>query len=196
MTAPREATVRRQTAETDVRIALSLDGGPIAVATGLPFFDHLLTALARHGRLGLDVQAEGDLHVDDHHTVEDVGITLGQAVRQALGDRRGIERTGDGLVPMDEALVRVVVDLGGRSFVVWEGEPASVYRPRIDLTVLEGFVRGFADHAGANVHVDVLRGRDYHHVVEAVFKALGRALRAATRPDGTTAIPSTKEVIE
>ena len=100
MTAPREASVRRQTAETDVRVAVHLDGGPIAVETGLPFFDHLLTALARHGRFGLDVRAEGDLHVDDHHTIEDVGITLGQAVRQALGDRRGIERTGDGLVPM------------------------------------------------------------------------------------------------
>lgn len=192
----RSSHVHRVTAETDVSVTLDLDGGARSVETGLPFFDHLLDAFARHGRLGLVLACTGDLHVDDHHTIEDCGITLGQAVRQALGERRGIERTGHALVPMDEALVRVCLDLGGRSYLVWEGEPRSVYRPRIDLTVLEGFLKGFADHAGANVHVDVLRGRDYHHVVEAVFKAFGRALRASTRPDGTAEIPSTKEVIE
>lgn len=185
----------RCTAETDITVAIALDGGPVQVRTGLRFFDHLLEAFARHGRFGLTVEATGDLDVDDHHTIEDVGIVLGGAVADALGDRRGIERTGDGLVPMDEALVRAVIDLGGRSYTVWEGEPASVYRPRIDLTVIEGFLRAFGDHAGANVHVDVIRGRDYHHVVEAAFKAFGRALRAATRPDGTDRLPSTKEVI-
>lgn len=192
----RQASDRRETAETTVDVALNLDGGEIRIDTGLPFFDHLLDALARHGRFGLVLNAKGDLEVDDHHTIEDVGITLGRATRAALDDRRGIERTGTDFVPMDEALVRVSLDLGGRACVVWEGEPQSIYRPRIDLTVLEGFFKGWADHAGANVHVDVLRGRDYHHVVEAVFKAFGRALRAATRPDGTESLASTKEHID
>lgn len=194
--AERRAEATRRSAETDITVRVDLDGGAVDVATGHPFFDHLLSALGRHGRLGLHIRAVGDLHVDPHHTVEDTGIVLGQALSRALGERRGVERTGHAYVPMDEALVRVAVDLGGRSYVVWEGEPRSVYAPTIDLTVIEGFVKAMADHLGANVHVDVLRGRDYHHVVEAVFKALGRALRAATRPDGTDVLPSTKERID
>jgi len=192
----RSATASRHSAETQITVSVDLDGGPIEVSTGHGFFDHLLTAMARHGRLGLTVDAKGDLHIDAHHTVEDTGIVVGKALRDALGDRKGIERTGHAFMPMDEALVRAAVDLGGRSFVVWEGEPNSRYTPVIDLTVLEGFVKAMADHVGANVHIDVIRGRDYHHVVEATFKALGRALRAATRLDGTTSVASTKEILD
>jgi imidazoleglycerol-phosphate dehydratase len=189
----RTGSASRTSAETSIEVSVGLDGGAVSVSTGHAFFDHLLTAFGRHGRFALEIRAKGDLEIDAHHTVEDTGIVLGKAVTAALGDRKGIERTGHAYVPMDEALVRVALDLGGRSYVVWQGGPDSVYTPVIDLTVLEGFVKAFADHVGANVHVDVLRGRDYHHVVEATFKALGRALRAATRPDGTATIASTKE---
>lgn len=192
----REGTARRVSKETDIRVTVRLDGGPIAVTTGVGFFDHLLEAFARHGRLGLELQARGDLHIDAHHTVEDAGIVLGQAVRAALGERRGIERTGDALVPMDEALLRAVFDLSGRSYLCWRVELPGVYVPAIDLTVLEGFWKAFCDHAGANLHVDALHGRDYHHVVEGVFKACGRALRAATRPDGTAEVASTKGMLD
>lgn len=192
----REGTARRVSKETDIRVTVRLDGGPIAVTTGVGFFDHLLEAFARHGRLGLELHARGDLHIDAHHTVEDAGIVLGQAVRAALGERRGIERTGDALVPMDEALLRAVFDLSGRSYLCWRVEVPGVYVPAIDLTVLEGFWKAFCDHAGANLHVDALHGRDYHHVVEGVFKACGRALRAATRPDGTGEVASTKGMLD
>ncbi|MFT6145455.1 MAG: imidazoleglycerol-phosphate dehydratase [Myxococcota bacterium] len=192
----REATATRTSAETDITVTVNLDGGAVDVDTGHGFFDHMLTAMGRHGRLGLYIRTTGDLHIDAHHTVEDTGIVLGQAMLKALGNRKGIERTGHAYMPMDEALVRVAVDLSGRSFVVWKGGPKSVYTPVIDLTVLEGFIKALADHLGANVHVDVLRGRDYHHVVEATFKALGRALRAASRKDGTQTLASTKEIFD
>jgi imidazoleglycerol-phosphate dehydratase len=196
---PRTATAHRVSKETKITITLDLDpteGGEQKVNTGHPFFDHLLSAFGRHGRFGLEIQAEGDLHIDAHHTVEDVGIVLGRAVREALGDRRGIERMGDALVPMDETLIRAAFDLSGRSFLCWRVNVPGVYTPKIDLTVLEGFWKAFCDGAGCNLHIDALSGQDYHHVVEATFKACGRALRAATRLDGTGAMPSTKGMLD
>ena len=192
----RHGTAQRTSRETRIRVTIGLDGGPIHVQTGLPFFDHLLEAFARHGRFGLDIDAQGDLYIDVHHTVEDTGIVLGQAVRAALGDRAGIERTGDCLMPMDEALVRAAFDLGGRAYLCWRVEVPGVYVPPIPLTVYEGFWKAFCDHVGANLHVDALYGRDYHHVVEATAKACGRALRAATRSDGTREVASTKGMLD
>lgn len=195
----RSAAQQRKTAETDIKVELSLDpldGGVQKIATGVPFFDHLLLAFARHGRLGLIIDAKGDLEIDAHHTVEDTGIVLGRAVSQALGDRKGIERMGHAYVPMDEALVRAAFDLSGRSLLCFRVDVPGVYTPAIDLTVLEGFWKAFCDGAGCNLHVDALQGRDYHHVVEATFKACGRALRAATRPDGTQRLASTKESLD
>jgi imidazoleglycerol-phosphate dehydratase len=151
--------------------------------------------MAKHGRMSIQLSGKGDVEVDAHHTVEDVGIVLGQALDKALGERRGIERMGHAYAPMDEALVRVAVDLGGRPFVVWSGDVEGVYRPTLELSVLKGFLWALAGAAKANIHVDVLRGQDYHHVVEAAFKALGRALREATRLDGTHNLPSTKGVL-
>lgn len=195
----RMASEHRKTNETDVKIELALDavdGGFQRVETGLPFFDHLLTAFARHGRMGLVVDVQGDLHIDPHHTVEDTGIVLGRAIHKALGDRRGIERMGHAYVPMDEALVRAAFDLSGRSTLCWRVKVPGVYTPVIDLTVLEGFWKALCDGAGANLHIDALQGRDYHHVVEATFKACGRALREAVKRDGTERLPSTKESLD
>ncbi len=192
----REGTAERTSRETRISVSIALDGGPITVRTGHAFFDHLLEAFARHGRFGLQVEAQGDLHIDAHHTVEDTGIVLGRAFRAACGDRVGLERTGNALMPMDEALLRAVVDLGGRSYLCWRVEVPGVYVPTLDLTVLEGFWKAFCDHAACNLHVDALHGRDYHHVVEATFKACGRALRAATRPDGTASVASTKGMLD
>jgi imidazoleglycerol-phosphate dehydratase len=199
----RVGRAQRTSKETSIIAEITLDtstagGGaaPIEVSTGLPFFDHLLEAFARHGRFGLLLRAAGDLHVDAHHTVEDCGIVIGQAVRTALGDRAGIERTGHAWMPMDEALLFAAFDLSGRSWLAWRVTVPGVYRPAIDLTLLEGFWKAFCDHAGANLHVESAQGRDYHHIVEATFKACGRALRAATRPDGTGQIASTKGMID
>ena len=195
----RTAKAIRTSAETDVTVEVDLDavdGGLQQVTTGLPFFDHLLTAFGRHGRFGLAITTKGDLHIDAHHTVEDTGIVLGRAVKDALSERRGIERMGHAYVPMDEALVRASFDLGGRSYLCFRVEISGTYTPVIDISVIEGFWKAFCDGAGANLHIDALQGRDYHHVVEAMFKACGRALRAATRRDGTTRLPSTKETID
>jgi imidazoleglycerol-phosphate dehydratase len=195
----RRAVEQRKSKETRIAVELRLDpvdGGEQRIATGLPFFDHLLEAFARHARFTLIVDAEGDLHIDSHHTVEDTGIVLGRALKAALADKTGIERMGDSLVPMDEALVRAVVDLGGRSSLSFQVEVPGTYTPTIDLTVLEGFWKAVCDGAGMNLHVDCLRGRDYHHIVEATFKACGRALRAASRPDGTARVPTTKELFD
>lgn len=192
----RRGAASRESAETHVRVEVSLDGGTQKLDSGLPFFDHLLNAFGRHGRFGLSLEAKGDLEVDVHHTIEDVGIVLGRAFSQALGDRRGIERMGHAYVPMDETLVRAAFDLSGRSYLAWGVEVRGPHTPIIDLTVLEGFWKAFCDSAGANLHVDSLKGRDYHHVVEASFKACGRALRAACRFDGTQSLPSTKELID
>jgi len=191
----RTGTSQRTTQETSLQATWALDGGDISLQLGFPFFEHLLHAMAKHGRMGLQLSGKGDLEVDSHHTIEDVGIVLGQALNEALGERRGIERMGHSYAPMDEALVRVCVDLGGRAFVIWNGEVEGVYRPTIELSVLQGFLWALAGAAKANIHVDVIRGQDYHHVVEALFKALGRALREAAQPDGTQNLPSTKGVL-
>ena len=201
MTAARQAHVERRTGETRIRVALTLDGGGAAgqIATGLPFFDHMLTLFARHGLLDLTVCAEGDLEVDSHHTVEDVGITLGQAFARALGDKRGIARYGSVYVPMDETLARVVVDFSGRPFLEYHlpaavGPAAALWSGRdFSLQLVEEFLRGFAVHAGANLHVEILYGRDPHHFAEAVFKGLAKAVDAACRLDPrVTGVPSTK----
>ena len=196
----RQAHVERRTGETRVSVALTLDGeGAGQIATGLPFFDHMLTLFARHGLLDLTVRAEGDLEVDSHHTVEDVGITLGQAFARALGDKRGIARYGSVYVPMDETLARVVVDFSGRPFLEYRLPAAVVPAAALwsgrdfSLQLVEEFLRGFAVHAGANLHVEILYGRDAHHFAEAVFKGLAKALDAACRLDPRVAgVPSTK----
>ena len=198
-TKPRPGSAKRESAETRIVVEVDLDppdGGSQDIQTGVPFFDHLLAAFARHGRFALTVRANGDLEIDPHHTVEDTAIVLGRAVSAALGDRRGIERMGHAYVPMDEALLRACFDLSGRSYLCFRVDVPGVYTPTIDLTVIEGFWKAFCDGAGCNLHIDSLTGRDYHHVVEAMFKACGRALRRATRRDGTDRLPSTKDHID
>jgi len=193
MTRTGEAT--RKTRETEVRVRLGLDGsGRAHVETGIGFFDHMLEALARHALYDLDVHAAGDLSVDAHHTVEDVGIVLGQALSQALGERRGIRRYGDATVPLDEALARVVVDVSGRPFLAYHAEPPTWQKlGDYDVALTPEFFRSLATHGGLTLHVDLLRGQNAHHVVEAVFKAAARALGAATGLDPrVTDVPSTK----
>ncbi len=187
----------RETRETSVRVAVDLDGtGKASISTGVGFLDHMLELLAGHSLLDLDVQASGDLNVDEHHTVEDVGITLGMALAEALGERRGIRRYGF-LLPMDEALARVALDLGGRPFVVFEAEFSREKVGDLSTELVEDFVRGLAQHLGANIHVRVEYGRNDHHKIEAIFKALGRALRAAIEQDPRLEdrVPSTKGVL-
>ncbi|HKI56082.1 MAG TPA: imidazoleglycerol-phosphate dehydratase HisB [Longimicrobiales bacterium] len=191
----RQASVERVTGETTVTVALDLDapaGG--RAETGLGFLDHMLDQLIRHGRLALDVEARGDLHVDIHHLVEDCGITLGEALTRALGERVGIERYADAFVPMDETLAHVVLDLSGRSLLVFD--PAGFVGDAGGFTAyhLREFLRAFANHAGATLHVRVLAGEETHHVVEAIMKAFARALYAATRITHD-ALPSTKGVL-
>jgi len=191
----RIATVHRQTKETDVQITLDLDGtGEYQVETGLGFLDHMLAHLAVHGLFDLTVQASGDLHIDPHHMVEDVALTLGQAFDRALGDRAGIVRIGSATVPMDEALAFVAVDLSGRPYAVTEMAWAGPAVGGLPVTLIPHFFESLAITARANVHARVLYGRDGHHKAEALFKALGRALDGATRPDPRRrgAVPSTK----
>ena len=195
----RSARIGRVTTETQVLIELSLDGSGIGRAeTGVPFFDHMLLQLGRHAGLDLTVQARGDIEIDAHHTVEDTAIALGQALREALGDKAGITRFGDALVPLDETLVRAAVDLSGRPYVV-HTEPDGL-APLIgtyDTTLTRHFFESLAQAAGICVHLDVLRGRNPHHIVEAQFKAFARALRTAAAPDPRSggAVPSTKGVL-
>lgn len=193
----RQGETLRETRETSVRVSVDLDGtGKASVSTGVGFLDHMLELLAGHSLLDLDVEASGDLDVDEHHTVEDVGITLGMALSEALGERRGIRRYGF-LLPMDEALARVAVDLGGRPFVVFEAEFSREKVGDLSTELVEDFVRGLAQHLGANIHVRVEYGRNDHHKIEAIFKALGRALRAAIEQDPRLEdrVPSTKGVL-
>lgn len=191
----RRAEITRATSETDIRVSLDLDGtGQATIATGVGFLDHMLTALARHALLDLTVQAKGDLHIDDHHTTEDVGIVIGQAIRQALGDKRGIRRYGAALIPMDEALAEAALDVSGRPFLAWS---VAFQRPKIgtfDTELVEEFFRALAFNAGVTLHVTLKAGTNAHHVAEACFKALARALRQAVEPDprASGAIPSTK----
>ena len=191
----RSAILSRTTTETEIQLALELDGsGRAEVATGVGFLDHMLTALARHALFDLDVQASGDLHVDDHHTVEDVGIVLGQAFAQAIGDKRGIRRYGAAIVPMDEALVEAAVDISGRPLLAWSVAFAAPAIGAMDTELFEEFFRAFAHNAMITLHVTQKAGRNAHHVAEGCFKALARALRMAAEPDPRAAgvIPSTK----
>ncbi|MBA2503951.1 MAG: imidazoleglycerol-phosphate dehydratase HisB [Pyrinomonadaceae bacterium] len=180
----RGAEIRRQTKETDVRVALRLDGGGQArINTGIPFLDHMLELFAKHGLFDLEVECRGDLHIDDHHSVEDTAITLGQAVAQAIGDKEGIARYGSALVPMDEALCRVVIDLSGRFYLVYEVETDRSSVGNFPVEMAEHFWRSFAEAARMNLHIDLLRGRNTHHILEAAFKATARALREAVTLD-------------
>ena len=193
----RTARVERTTGETSVRVDLDLDGarGAVTAETGVPFFDHMLAQLGRHGGFDLSVRADGDTHVDAHHTVEDTSIALGQALREALGDKAGIRRFGDALVPLDETLVQVAVDLSGRPYVVHDEPDLVELIGTYDTTLTRHVWESFAASAQVCLHVRVLAGRNAHHVVEAQFKAVARALRDAVRLDGTTGIPSTKGVL-
>jgi imidazoleglycerol-phosphate dehydratase len=185
----------RRTQETDVRARLDLDGaGTARVKTGIGFFDHMLEALARHALYDLEISAAGDLHVDAHHTVEDVGVVLGQALARALGEGRGIRRYGAATVPLDDALARVVVDVSGRPYVAYHAEPPTWQMlGNYDVALTPEFFRALATHGGLTLHVDLLRGQNAHHVVEAIFKATARALGEATGLDARVAgIPSTK----
>ena len=201
MTSPgasRTARVQRETSESSIDLSLDLDGsGASDIETSVPFYDHLLTAFAKHSLTDLTVRARGDIEIDVHHTVEDVGIVLGQAIREALGDKRGISRYGDALVPLDEALVQAVVDISGRPYLVHEGEPAGFEHHLIGGHFTGSLVRhtfeAIAFNAGLTVHVRVLSGRDPHHIAEAEFKAFARAFRQAKALDPlVTGVPSTK----
>lgn len=191
----RSARVERTTKETSVSVELTVDGmGAAAATTGIPFFDHMLEQLGRHGRLDLVVRATGDLEVDLHHTVEDVGIVIGQALREALGDRAGVRRFADALVPLDEALVQVALDLSGRPFLAYAVDPIAEWIGTFDPQLAEEFWKGFVDGARATLHIRSLAGRNGHHVLEASFKAVANALRDAVRIEGD-AVPSTKGVL-
>lgn len=195
----RRAEISRETSETAITVALGLDGeGRADIATGIGFLDHMLTALARHGLFDLKVQAKGDLHIDFHHTTEDVGIVIGQCLRQALGDKRGIRRYGAAMIPMDEALAEAAVDISGRPFLAWSVSFAQPKIGEIDTELFEEFFRALAFNAGITLHVTQKAGTNAHHVAEACFKALARALREAVEPDPRAigAIPSTKGVLE
>ena len=191
----RKAQVTRKTSETQIAVSVNLDGsGRAKLATGVPFLDHMLDQVARHGLLDLEVKATGDLHIDAHHTVEDVGITLGQAVAKAVGDKKGIRRYGHAYVPLDEALSRVVIDFSGRPGLEYHVEYARALVGEFDVDLTHEFFQGFANHAQMTLHVDNLRGENAHHQCETVFKAFARALRMAVEPDPRAggSIPSTK----
>ncbi|MEK8088944.1 imidazoleglycerol-phosphate dehydratase HisB [Thermithiobacillus plumbiphilus] len=192
---PRIAERQRDTLETRIRVAINLDGsGKAKLNTGLPFLDHMLHQIARHGLIDLEVEAEGDLHIDAHHTVEDIGISLGLALRDALGDKAGILRYGHAYVPLDEALSRVVVDFSGRPGLEYHVEFPRAQVGGFDVDLFYEFFQGLVNHAQMTLHIDCLRGRNAHHIIETVFKALGRALRMALErdPRAADAIPSTK----
>ena len=191
----RIATIKRKTAETDITLTLALDGqGKSSISTGVPFFDHMLTLFAKHGLFDLDVAAKGDVDVDYHHTVEDVGLVLGEAFKQALGDKLGIRRYGFFILPMDESLARVVVDIGGRPHLVYTAEAPTMFVRDFNIVLVKEFARAFSNALGANLHVKLEYGEEPHHVAEAIFKALARALDIATQidPRAATLLPSTK----
>lgn len=191
----RKARVERNTLETQITASINLDGtGQSNFETGVPFLDHMLDQIARHGMFDIDVIANGDLHIDAHHTVEDIGITLGQAFAQALGDKKGIQRYGHAYVPLDEALSRVVIDFSGRPGITYNVEYTRARIGDFDVDLILEFFRGFINHAGVTLHIDSLRGLNSHHIAETIFKAFGRALRMAATPDARMAgiLPSTK----
>jgi imidazoleglycerol-phosphate dehydratase len=194
----REAVIERTTSETSIRTRLNLDGTGVSnVRSGIPFFDHMLTLFARHGLFDLDLDAKGDIEVDFHHTVEDAGITLGQAIARALGEKKGIRRYGFAYVPMDEALVRAVIDLSGRPYLVYEPpSPVEAIGGNFSFQLVEEFLRAMAVSGAMNLHVEILTGRDPHHMAEGIFKALARALDVATQIDPRVeGVPSTKGVL-
>lgn len=192
----RTAVVQRKTGETDVEVDIDLDGsGTTAIRTGVPFFDHMLDQLGRHGRLGLRISTEGDLEVDAHHTVEDTGIALGQALAQALGDKAGVERFGDATVPIDEALVRVAIDLSGRPYLVYEATTPVALIGTYETSLTKHFFEALVANARITLHVEKLSGDNSHHIQEAVFKAVAVALRRAIAVTGTPLVPSTKGVL-
>ncbi len=198
MTDSRSASVERNTLETQITVAVNLDGsGECRLDTGIPFLEHMLDQVARHGLIDLDISAKGDLHIDAHHTVEDIGITLGQAMAKAVGDKKGINRYGHSYVPLDEALSRVVVDFSGRPGLEFHVDFTRAQVGGFDVDLFIEFFQGFVNHAAVTLHVDNLRGHNSHHQAETVFKAFGRALRMALTADpraaGTT--PSTKGVL-
>ena len=191
----RQGEITRNTLETQVRVKLDLDGtGQARLASGVGFLDHMLDQIARHGMLDLEVEAKGDLHIDAHHTVEDIGITLGQAIARAIGDKKGLRRYGHAYVPLDEALSRVVIDLSGRPGLVFKVEFTRAMIGEFDVDLVREFFQGLVNHAAISVHIDNLRGDNAHHQAETLFKAFGRALRMATEvdPRAAGAVPSTK----
>ena len=195
MSAPRKAEIVRNTTETQIRVALNLDGtGAATLSTGIGFFDHMLDQIARHGLIDLEIDAKGDLHIDGHHTVEDVGITFGQAVAKAVGDKKGIVRYGHAYVPLDEALSRVVIDFSGRPGLHMRVDFKAGMIGTLDSQLVYEFFQGFANHAGVTLHIDNLHGDNAHHQCETIFKAFARALRMALAIDPRAAgvIPSTK----
>lgn len=194
----RTATITRETGETSITLSLDIDGsGSVSAGTGVPFLDHMLDALGRHGRLDLDVSATGDARMDPHHTVEDVGIVVGQALREALGDRAGIERYGHAYAPLDEALARVVIDCSGRPFLDFTAAmPEAVIGADFAASLVEEFWRAVAMNAGLTMHIDLIKARNSHHAAEAIFKAAAVALRTAVRRSGDiSSVPSTKGVL-
>jgi imidazoleglycerol-phosphate dehydratase len=192
---PRTASKSRKTKETDIQVNLNLDGnGQCNVGTGIPFFDHMLAQIARHGHFDLEVIAKGDLEIDGHHTVEDVGLVLGEALREALGDRRGISRFGHAYIPLDEALTRVVIDLSGRPYLVYKVEFKTARVGDLQTELVEEFLKAFVQEGRFNLHVENLYGRNQHHIAETIFKATARALHLATRVEHAE-IPSTKGVL-
>lgn len=193
----RKATVKRTTQETDIELELDLDGtGKYSVDTSVPFLDHMLTLMARHGLFDLRVKATGDTHVDYHHLVEDMGIVMGQAIRDSVGDKRGIRRYGDATTPMDETLAQVIVDLSGRAYLVYKVEQPTGMIRDLDASLFEDFFRAVSSHAGMNLHVILHYGRDIHHIIEAVFKSFGRALGdAVTNDPRITGVRSTKGIL-
>ncbi len=190
----REATIRRKTVETEISVTVGLDGkGKGRIDTAIPFFDHMLNLFARHGLIDLDVQGRGDTAVDDHHLVEDVGICLGQAVRKALGEKKGICRYGSAVIPMDESLCRVAMDLSGRPCLVWEAKLGDARIGEFDPDLFREFFKSFCDHSGITLHVNLIYGTNGHHMAEAIFKAFARAFREAIAiDDRTEGVPSTK----
>ncbi len=191
----RVATVLRKTAETDIALSLAIDGrGRSEISTGVPFFDHMLTLFAKHGLFDLTVKAKGDVEVDYHHTVEDVGLVLGQAFKEALGDKVGIKRYGFFILPMDESLARIVVDVGGRPHLVYEANAPTMFVRDFNIILVKEFCRAFSNALGANLHVQLVYGEEPHHVAEAIFKCLARALDMATQiePRAADQLPSTK----
>ncbi|MBD3611149.1 MAG: imidazoleglycerol-phosphate dehydratase HisB [Hydrogenovibrio crunogenus] len=191
----RQATIQRNTLETKIELSVNLDGtGKADLNTGVPFLEHMLDQIARHGLIDLTIKADGDTHIDDHHTVEDIGISLGMALKEAVGDKKGIKRYGHSYVPLDEALSRVVIDLSGRPGLVFKADFTRASIGGFDTELVAEFFQGFTNHAQATLHIDCLRGKNAHHQAETIFKAFGRALRMALEADERMAdqLPSTK----